>query len=359
MPINHAVWKVGNQPQPLTEVSLQSEALLEQMIVSDSNILSSHWLLIGQQVRTDYGGLIDLLAVTQDGQLVVIELKRNQTPREVVAQALDYASWVRDLTTDEIAHIYDRFSNGGALGVAFQQKFGLTLDEEQLNGSHQIVIVASSLDASTERIVNYLNDMDVAINVIFFQVFQDGENQYLSRAWLIDPIETEIRAISAQVGERGEWNGEYYVSFGHSEDRDWAEAVRYGFISAGGGSWYTRTLSLLTPGDRVWVNVPGQGYVGVGEVLGQSVRANEFQIEIEGELQPFLDVAQANYHQQYVNDEEMSEYFVPIRWLSTMPVNRAVSEVGFFGNQNSVCRPRTTKWNHTIERLKRHFQIVD
>ncbi len=357
MPINHAVWKVGTQPQPLVEVSLQNEALLEKMIVSDPSILSPHWLLIGQQVRTDHGGIVDLLAVNQDGQLIVIELKRNQTPREVVAQALDYASWVKGLTTDEVAHIYDRFSSGGALDDAFKLKFGLALDEDQLNGSHQIVVVASSLDSSTERIVNYLNDMDVAINVIFFQVFQDGDNQYLSRAWLIDPVETEIRATSAQSGERGEWNGEYYVSFGHGEDRYWDEAIQYGFISAGGGAWYTRTLSMLNPGDRVWVNVPGQGYVGVGRVLDQSVRANEFQIEVDGVQQPFLEVARANYHQQYVADDENCEYFVPVEWLSTKPLNEAVSEVGFFGNQNSVCRPSTTKWIHTVERLKNFFPL--
>ena len=357
MPINHAVWKVGSNPQALTEVSLESEALLERMIVANPSILSSYWLLIGQQVRTDHGGIIDLLAVNQDGQLIVIELKRNLTPREVVAQALDYASWVKKQPSDEIAHIYDRFSSGGSLGEAFQQKFGVPLDEEQLNGSHQIVIVASSLDSSTERIVNYLNEMDIAINVIFFQVFQDGDNQYLSRAWLIDPIETETRASSVQSGERGEWNGEYYSSFGQGVDRDWGEAVKYGFISAGGGSWYSKTLSLLSPGDRVWVNIPGQGYVGVCNVLGQSVRANEFMVAVNGEKQPFLDVAQANYHRQFADDEEKSEYFVPVEWINTKPLSGAVSEVGFFGNQNSVCRPRTTKWNHTVERLKKLFSV--
>lgn len=359
MPINHAVWKVGPKPQPLPEVSLQSETLLEQMIVADPSILSSHWLLIGRQVRTDHGGIIDLLAVNQDGQLIVVELKRNQTPREVVAQALDYASWVRNLTSDEIARIYGRFSQNGSLGEAFQLKFGLSLDEEQLNGSHQIVVVATSLDASTERIVNYLNDMDVAINVIFFQVFQDGDYQYLSRAWLIDPIETESRAVSMHSGDRGEWNGEYYSSFGHSAERHWDEAVRFGFICAGGGSWYSKTLFLLSPGDRVWVNVPGQGYVGVGRVLSSPVRASEFMVLVDGESRYFLEIAQANYHRQYAEDEEKSEFFVPIEWIATKPLNQAISEVGFFGNQNSICRPKTTKWTHTVERLKKVFSLAD
>ena len=102
MPIRHAIWKVGTKPEPLTEVSLGKEALLEQMITEDPTILSDRWLLIGRQVRTTHGGFLDLLALNQDGQLIVIELKRDMTPREVVAQALDYASWVQELKADDI-----------------------------------------------------------------------------------------------------------------------------------------------------------------------------------------------------------------------------------------------------------------
>ena len=43
------------------------------------------------------GGRIDLLAIAPDASLVLIDLKRDRTPREVVAQALDYASWVEQL----------------------------------------------------------------------------------------------------------------------------------------------------------------------------------------------------------------------------------------------------------------------
>lgn len=41
-----------------------------------------------------------------DGALVLIELKRDRTPREVVAQALDYACWVEKLEAEDIAAIY-------------------------------------------------------------------------------------------------------------------------------------------------------------------------------------------------------------------------------------------------------------
>lgn len=134
------------------------------MIVSDPRILSTEWLLIGRQEQTSHGGRIDLLAIAPDASLVLIELKRDRTPREIVAQALDYASWVESLTPDKIAKIYQRFSNDGKLNDAFQKRFGAELDDEMLNQSHQIIIVASELDPSTERIINYLNARDIAIN---------------------------------------------------------------------------------------------------------------------------------------------------------------------------------------------------
>ena len=81
--------------------------------------------------------------------LVLIELKRDRTPREVVAQALDYASWVAELTADRIVQIYSRFTQGGSLESDFQKRFGVELDEEILNQSHQIIIVASELDRLT------------------------------------------------------------------------------------------------------------------------------------------------------------------------------------------------------------------
>ncbi len=94
MPIHHAIWRVGEQPAPLVYSRLASEQQLEDMIVRDPRILSSEWMLIGRQEVTSHGGRVDLLAIAPDASLVLIELKRDRTPREIIAQALDYASWV-------------------------------------------------------------------------------------------------------------------------------------------------------------------------------------------------------------------------------------------------------------------------
>jgi len=119
MPFQHRIWKVSDPPEQLRESCLASEQLLEKMILASSPILSDEWMLIGQQEDTGYGGRIDLLAIAPDGALVLIELKRNRTPREVVAQAIDYATWVEKLRSEDIAAIYARFAPGRSLGRTF------------------------------------------------------------------------------------------------------------------------------------------------------------------------------------------------------------------------------------------------
>ena len=62
-----------------------------------------------------------------------------------------------------------------------------------------------------------------------------------------------------------------------------------------------------------------------------------------------------HYHREYLNDPERCEYFVPVQWLETVPRENAFNEIGLFGNQNTVCKPTTPKWRHTIDRLKLRF----
>ncbi|WP_434735337.1 hypothetical protein [Accumulibacter sp.] len=64
------------------------------MIVATPKPLSDEWMLIGRQEDSGFGGRIDRPAIAPYGALVLIELRRDKTPRDVVAQSLDYASWV-------------------------------------------------------------------------------------------------------------------------------------------------------------------------------------------------------------------------------------------------------------------------
>lgn len=98
---------------------------------------------------------------------------------------------------------------------------------------------------------------------MFFQVFENGDEKLLSRAWLVDSSHSQFESAdkAKDQEDRQPWNGEYYVSYGY---RSWEDARRYGFVSGGGGPFYSVNLKMLSPGDRIWVNLPGTGYAGVG-----------------------------------------------------------------------------------------------
>ena len=75
-----------------------------------------------------------------------------------------------------------------------------------------MVVVATQLDASSERIINYLNEFaQLSINAMFFSAFEDNGNRYLSRAWMIDPDEPTKPVV--RKANKEPWNFEFYVSF--------------------------------------------------------------------------------------------------------------------------------------------------
>ena len=85
MAVQHGIWKIGEKPLPLTAIRLDSESLLEEQITSDISILNINWMLIGHQVYTEFGKYIDLLAIDATGSIIIIELEKHKTPRDVVA----------------------------------------------------------------------------------------------------------------------------------------------------------------------------------------------------------------------------------------------------------------------------------
>ena len=65
-------------------------------------------------------------------------------------------------SSNDIAEIYANFCNNylnGSLSLneEFENKFKIDLNEDDLNSSHQLVIVAAELDSSTERIIGYVD----------------------------------------------------------------------------------------------------------------------------------------------------------------------------------------------------------
>jgi hypothetical protein len=95
-------------------------------------------------------------------------------------------------------------------------------------------------------------------------------------------------------------------------------------------------------------------------VLPTAVRATEFTLhKADGERPAFEVLQVATYHRELADDPDKLEYVARVNWRDSVPLEKAVYEVGLFGNQNTLARPTSPKWRHTIDRLKQVFPNWD
>lgn len=366
VPVEMGMWRVdGDSPRRLSRGVLPSEAALEDLLEQDPSILGELLLVIGRQVRTPYGKLIDLLAMDVEGNLRVLELKRDRTPREVVAQVLDYGSWVTGLDRDRFIEIANDH-----LDVPFEEAFEQTFGDpppEYLGSDVQLTIVATELDDSSERIVEYLRDFGVPVNAVFFAYLEDDGRSYLVRSWLASNSQASGAAPAKKPGKKPEWNGrDWFVIFGEGPHRAWEDARRYGFVSAGGGEWYSRNLRSLPEDARIFVYIPKRGrmtggYVAVGETLGEAKPFDEALVQFEGQWVRLADRDDriASYrHSEPGNapTEDDTEYVVPVRWIVSVPMDEAYRVKGMTNYRSIAGRLRDP---FTLERLTDHFGLDD
>lgn len=360
MALEMGLWRAeGDKLSRITPTAVGLELQLENYIESDPSMLGEGLLIVGRQVPTAHGGFIDLLAVDESGNVHVIELKRDKTPRDVTAQTLDYGSWVAELGRSEIIDIFAAYKSGLAFEEAFADQFG-EAPPEDLNAAQVFTIVAAAVDGATERIVRFLNEsFGVPINVVFFRHFVDGDASYLARTWLVDQEAQPTTAGVKQRKSREPWNGhDWYVSFGEFPNgRQWADAAKYGFVSAGGDKWFSRTLNNLPVGARVFACMPKVGYVGVGTVLGPARRFDETTVEIDGAERRLADLPLVgNYRHDGDEVDEFAEWAVPVKWTRAVPRDQGFWKNGMFANQNSACKLRN---QFTIEQVVAAFGVED
>lgn len=179
------IWKVSNDKlNELIKSNLDLEERIHKWIENDIKIILPDAILLGSKVRTDHSKEIDLLAIDSSGDLVIIELKRGTTPREVIAQTLDYAAWASTLQVDDINSILQKQGRTETIYELLNKSFE-DGEEIEINENQKLLIVASSIDAITERVVSYLSSKGLNINAVTFNYYKDNNTEFIARNFLI------------------------------------------------------------------------------------------------------------------------------------------------------------------------------
>ncbi len=201
MPTQIKTWQVTNGKLQPVDTSLSDAGRreahdLEEWIVSNPGIISPDIVVIGRQTPTKSGPL-DLLAIDRQGNTVVIELKRGSLPREVLAQAMDYASDLADWGVEKLSEICNEYT-GKALDDQISESFpDIDLENIDINDVQRIFLVGFGIEDSLERMVNWLSSsFGVSINVILLKYIKTASgDELLTRTAMIseavEPVRTE------------------------------------------------------------------------------------------------------------------------------------------------------------------------
>lgn len=313
------IWAIRDgRLQRVTAAEIDRERRLEDWIESHPDVLGERLLPIGRQIRTAFGGIVDVLALDSEGRCVLIELKRGKTPREIVGQALDYISWVHKLSDGDIRNLIEK-NIGRPFADVYRERFGTRNPPSELNSDQRMMIVCTDTDDATRRILDYLTErhhMDV--NVITLSYYKVGDQELLARTWAVDPAELEERiSVEPRDGKQA-WTGLWHVNAGIHDGRSWDDARLYGLLSAGGGRKWRDEIEKLPVGAPIYAYINGAGYCGSGLAISTAVRADRFTPKGETASLRHLPL-QSDYWLKHAHDDELAEYVVGVEWTRTVP----------------------------------------
>jgi len=140
---------------------------------------NSKVLIVGRQVTTNLNTFIDLLGIDKEGNAVVIELKREKTPRETVAQILEYASFVENLNYEQLNKIYQEYSGDEMSLEEYHQQFFQSNQDSKVafNKSSKLMIVAQTISTEIKQTALYLRKKGIDIYCLEFKYFLNQSNE--------------------------------------------------------------------------------------------------------------------------------------------------------------------------------------
>lgn len=192
------IWQIKDNKLESITTTLKKEGRkesdnLEQWIKQCPEILGENLLLIGNQIYTKSGPL-DFLAIDENGNIVVIELKRHKIARKALAQAIDYASDLASWSIEELDNACSKFT-GQNLEDYITENFPnkeLVWDDIPINQSQRIILVGLSIGESLERMINWLSEnFNVLINAIIITYGKTISGDEVIAATSIIPEEIE------------------------------------------------------------------------------------------------------------------------------------------------------------------------
>ena len=166
---------------------IQERADLQAALRDKISVIPPDTMVISEEFSgwTEGARRIDLLGIDKQANLVVIELKRDETGAHMELQALRYAAMVSTLTFNRAVEIHQQYLDKRGLEKRAEEEILNFLDwsdpsEEQFPTDVRVVLASGDFSKELTTAVMWLNERDLDIRCVRLQPYKYGEDLLLN-----------------------------------------------------------------------------------------------------------------------------------------------------------------------------------
>lgn len=258
----------------LSELEVESHLISNE--ISESNnllnydIFKEELLLIDNQTRTKDKKRADIIALDKRGNLVVIELKKDDAKLGVDMQALQYLAAFSEFKGQAFI---DKFKKKDGELEARIKSFIEDLEIEKLNQKARIILIAQNFDNSLLSMGEWLSSQGIAFRCLQYNQLKICERQFLSFSVYFDRSSEALFPLRFGGAQRSNLYEEpqiYWHNIGLAKDDWWDKCVKNNFIATSfdnaPGDRGETILKSYIKGDKVIAYAKGYGAVGWGVI---------------------------------------------------------------------------------------------
>lgn len=175
-------------PKKLGDLGVWERFDVQEWIEKSPDILGEELLVIAKELPLPSGIRLDLLAIDRKANLVIIELKRDDSGDSIEWQAIKYASYCSNFLPDDIFSYYAQY-----LGTDIDDA-QLTIEEfideelENLNQKQRLLLVAKDFHPDVLSAVLWLREYELEIKCVRLRSYVDDDGDLFITPDTIIPL---------------------------------------------------------------------------------------------------------------------------------------------------------------------------
>ena len=198
------------QKTSFSQAGLYERANLQHLLRSQVEIISPDTLVVAEEFGEweDSKRRIDLLGIDKNANLVVIELKRDETGGHMELQAIRYAAMVSTMTFDDTVKAFADFlrntNSSTDARSALLNFLGENADEKPFGQNVRMVLAAAEFSKELTTAVMWLNKRDLDIRCVRIKPYSDNGRVLIDVQQVIPLPEAEDYIVHLKKKEQKE-----------------------------------------------------------------------------------------------------------------------------------------------------------